>query len=115
FASFPGFLVSKGATRQLSNNLRVPPGGSAAVDVGLQSIRDAVMALPYKDLPTGFVAFAQHLEQLGQRLGGTANIEVGEGRQDAPVGTTLALIEQATKPLGSVLKGLHAAQSREFQ
>jgi hypothetical protein len=56
-----------------------------------------------------------HIEEVGQRLGGTADIQVGEGRQDAPVGTTIALIEQATKVLDAVHKRLHAAQSEEFQ
>jgi uncharacterized protein YdaU (DUF1376 family) len=115
FASFPGFLYAKGAGRQLTNQFRVPPGGGVGLDVGLQRLQDAVMPLPYKDLGPSFVAFIQHVEELGQRLGGTANISVGEGKQDAPVGTTLALIEQATKPIGAVLKRLHASQSKEFQ
>lgn len=115
FASFPGFVFAKGAGRQLTNNFRVPPGGGVGLDVGLMDIRQAVMPLPYKDLQQGHVAFIQHVEEYGQRLGGTANINVGEGRQDAPVGTTLAMIEQATKPLGAVLKRLHTAASRELQ
>lgn len=115
FANFPGFVFAKGAGRQLTNNFRVPPGGGVGLDVGLADIRNAVMPLPYKDLTAAFVAFIQHVEEYGQRLGGTANINVGEGKQDSPVGTTLAMIEQATKPLGAVLKRLHSAQAREFQ
>jgi hypothetical protein len=115
FANFPGFLFAKGAGRQLTNQFRVPPGGGVGLDVGLQRMQDAVMPLPYKDLGPGFAGFVQHVEEYGKQLGGTANTNVGEGRQDAPVGTTLALIEQATKPLGAVLKRLHSAQSKEFQ
>lgn len=115
FASFPGFLVSKGASRQLTNNLRVPPGGSVAIDLGpQQDIRSVVMPLPYKDPGAGFIAFLEHVSQEGQRLGATAEVNVGEGKQDAPVGTTLALIEQATKVIDSVHKRLHQAQSEEF-
>lgn len=114
FANFPGFLYAKGAGRQLTNQFRVPPGGGVGLDVGIQSIKDAVMPLPYKDLGPAFSAFMQHVEELGQRMGGTSQINVGEGRQDAPVGTTLALIEQATKPTGAVQKRLHTAQSQEF-
>jgi hypothetical protein len=51
----------------------------------------------------------------GARIGGTAEIQVGEGKQDAPVGTTLALIDQATKIENSVHKRVHTAQSKEFQ
>lgn len=115
FANFPGFVYAKGVGRQLTNQFRVPPGGGVGLDVGLGSIRDAVMALPYKDLGPAFTAFIQHVEELGQRLGGTSQTNVSEGRQDAPVGTTLALIEQATKPTNAVLKRLHSAQDKEFK
>ncbi len=115
FANFPGFLYAKGAGRQLTNTFRVAPGTGVGLDIGLQKLSDAVMPLPYKDLGPAFTAFIQHVEELGQRLGGTAQLNVGEGRQDAPVGTTIALIEQATKPTGAVMKRLHTAQSKEFQ
>jgi hypothetical protein len=49
------------------------------------------------------------------RIGGTSEQQVGEGRADAPVGTTLAMIEQATKIMNSVHKRMHAAQAEEFQ
>jgi len=114
FANFPGFVFAKGAGRQLSNQFRVAPGSGVGLDVGLQKLSDAVMPLPYRDLGPQFAAFVTHVEQLGQKLGGTANIAVGEGRQDAPVGTTLALIEQATKPTGAVMKRLHSAQAKEI-
>jgi hypothetical protein len=55
------------------------------------------------------------MEQMGQRIGGTSEAQVGEGRADAPVGTTLAMIDQATKVLNSVHKRMHAAQAQEFQ
>jgi hypothetical protein len=61
------------------------------------------------------VSLAAQVESSSQRAGGTAELQVGEGKQDAPVGTTLALIEQATKMLASVHIRLHAAQSEEFQ
>jgi hypothetical protein len=54
------------------------------------------------------------MAQTGMRVGGTSELQVGEGRADAPVGTTLAMIEQATKILNSVHKRLHAAQGEEF-
>ena len=56
-----------------------------------------------------------NMAQTGQRIGGTSEMQVGEGRSDAPVGTTLAMIEQATKLLNAVHKRLHAAQAEEFQ
>ena len=115
FANFPGFLYLKGAGRQLTNQFRVAPGSGVGLDSSVSNIQQAVMPLPYKSPDTGFVAFVQHVEELGTRLGGTANTNVGEGRQDAPVGTTLALLEQATKPLGAVTKRLHQSQARELE
>lgn len=115
FANFPGFIYAKGAGRQLTNQFRVPPAGGVGLDVGLQKLSDAVMPLPYKDVSTAWVAWQKQMEDMGRALGGAANIAVGEGRADAPVGTTLALIEQSTKPLGAALKRMHSAQAKEFQ
>lgn len=115
FANFPGFLYLKGAGRQLTNQFRVAPGSGVGLDASVQDIRQAVMPLPYKSPDAAFTQFVQHVEDLGTRLGGTANTNVGEGRQDAPVGTTLALLEQATKPLGAVTKRLHQSQARELE
>lgn len=117
FANFPGSLIADTAGRQQTNEFRVPPGGAAKVQVPAgKSIRDMVMPLPYstQQMPA-LLGLAQHIEQSGQRLGGTAELPVGEGKQDAPVGTTLALIEQATKMLAAVHVRLHAAQAEEFQ
>lgn len=115
FANFPGFLYAKNGARQMDNNFRVPPGGGAQIDTGGMPVRDAVMPLPYKEPGPAIMNLTTHIADTGQRLGGTANVGVGEGKQDAPVGTTLALIEQATKVEGAVHKRLHTAQAKEFQ
>jgi hypothetical protein len=115
YANFPGFLYAKTSGRQNSNIFRIPPGGGAQIDTAGMSIQQSVMPLPYKE-PSGALAnFAEQISQYGQRVGGTAEMQVGEGKQDAPVGTTLAIIEQAQKVLNSVHKRLHAAQADEFQ
>lgn len=117
FANFPGFLFAKnGQTRQMTNQFRVPPGGGAPIDVGGSGdIRQAIMPLPYKEPGAAMMQLTDNIAQTGQRVGGTAEMQVGEGRQDAPVGTTLALIEQAAKIMDAVHKRLHAAQAEEFQ
>lgn len=116
FASFPGFLYAKGAGRQLTNQFRVAPGQGQGLEIGAQQrIQDAVMPLPYKEPGASFSAFITHVEETGRRLASTANVNVGEGKQDAPVGTTLALIEQASKLMDSAHKRLHASQAEEFQ
>jgi hypothetical protein len=115
YANFPGLLVAKGAARQNNNIFRIPPGGSAEVETGGLPIQQVAMGLPYKSPDAVWTSFVQQLNQEGKSLGGTAEIMVGEGRQDAPVGTTLALIEQAIKPLMATHKRLCAAQSDELQ
>lgn len=115
FANFPGFLYLKSLAKQLTNQFRVPPGGGLPIDSsGINDIRSAVMPLPYKDPSSVFIQFIENISQAARRVGGITEMQVGEGRQDAPVGTTLALIEQATRLMSSVHKRLHQAQGQEF-
>ena len=115
FANFPGFLIAKAATRQQTSILRVPPGGGQPVDTLGKPITQSVMPLPYNttQMPP-LMQLVESIQTTGARIGGTAEIQVGEGKQDAPVGTTLALIDQATKIENSVHKRVHTAQAKEF-
>ena len=115
YANFPGFLMADTGARQNTNIFRVPPGGGALVKTGGLPINQAIMPLPYKEPSAPLMTLVQNMVETGQRVGGTSELQVGEGRQDAPVGTTLALIDQATKILNSVHKRLHASQAEEFQ
>jgi len=115
YANFPGFLISDTGSRQNTNIFRIPPGGAAQIKTGGQPIGQAVMALPYKEPSQALMALVENMAQTGARVGGTSELQVGEGRPDAPVGTTLAMIEQATKVLNSVHKRMHAAQAEEFR
>src|SRR5208337_1198077 len=87
---------------------RVPPGGGAPIDTGGAKISEAVMALPYstQGMPA-LMSLVENMVETGQR--------VGEGREEAPVGTTMALIDQAVKIMSSVHKRLHSSQAEEFQ
>lgn len=115
YANFPGFLMADTGARQNTNIFRVPPGGGALVKTGGVPINQAIMPLPYKEPGGALMTLVQNIVETGQRVGGTSELQVGEGRQDAPVGTTIALIDQATKILNSVHKRIHSAQAEEFQ
>ncbi len=115
FANFPGYVYLKQLGRQLTNEFRIPPGGGVGLDVPSGRIGDGIMPLPYKDVSGGLMALWDKLKADAQRLGGTADLPIGEGVQNTPVGTILAVIEQATKVESAVHKGLHHAQSEEFQ
>lgn len=113
--NYPGFIKAKGPARDVINEIMVPPGGVAEIDTGGMDIRAFIANLPYKDVSPNTGAFIESLRGAAKELGGISNIPVAEGRQDAPVGTTLAMIEQAGKPLSATHKMLHAAQSEEFR
>jgi len=115
FANFPGFLYAKGAGRQNTNEFRVPPGGGLPIDTAGLPIQNVVMNLPYRGVDSSFLNLLQMVEEGGQRLGSTVEVNVGEGNSEAPVGTTIAMIEQAQKVISSVHKRMHASQAREFQ
>jgi hypothetical protein len=116
FSNFPGFLIVDTGMRQDTNIIRVPPGGGQRIKTNGLPIKDAVMPLPYNmQAAPSLMALVENMVSTGQRVGGTAEMPVGEGKQDSPVGTTLALIEGATKITNSVHKRMHAAQAEELQ
>ena len=114
YSNFPGFLFADTGARQNTNIFRVPPGGGAPVKTGGMPINQAIMPLPYKEPSQALMALVTDMAETGMRIGGTSEQQVGEGRADAPVGTTLAQIEQATKVLNAVHKRMHAAQAQEI-
>lgn len=114
YNNFPGFLMADTGARQNTNIFRVPPGGGQLVKTGGMPINQAIMPLPYKEPSQALMNLVSNIVETGQRVGGTAEMQVAEGRADAPVGTTLAQIEQAQKIINSVHKRLHSAQTEEF-
>lgn len=115
FANFPGFLIAKIAARQQTNEMRVPAGAGTIVDTQGKPIRDVVMELPYRDVTAGLLGMIDKIASDSDQIASTAELKVGEGRQDVPVGTMIAQIEQATKIESAVHKNMHAAQSEEFE
>jgi hypothetical protein len=115
YSNFPGFLMADTGARQNTNIFRVPPGGGALVKTGGLPINQAIMPLPYQPPSQALMMLVSNMAETGQRIGGTSEQQVGEGKIDAPVGTTLAVIEQATKVMNAVHKRLHAAQAEEFR
>ena len=115
YNNFPGFLMADTGARQNTNIFRVPPGGGALVKTNGMPITQAIMPLPYKEPSGALMNLVAQIADTGMRVGGTSEVMVTEGKPEAPVGTTLAMIEQAQKVLNSVHKRLHAAQSEEFE
>jgi hypothetical protein len=113
-ANFPGGIMARSTGKQQTTNIRVGPGQVAPMDVDGVPLNQAFMPLPYRDVTGGFMQIIQNVDQAARQLGGTAETAVGEGRNDAPVGTTIALIEQSQKVLSAVHKRMHCSQQKEF-
>ena len=113
-ANFPGGIMARSTGKQQTTNIRVGPGQVAPMDVDGVPLQQAFMPLPYRDVGDGFMAIIQNVEGTSKAVGGTAETAVGEGKQDAPVGTTIALIEQAQKVVSAVHKRMHQSQQKEF-
>ena len=113
--NFPGLIGSDATGRANTSDIRVPPGGVKWMQTAGKPIQQMFMPLPYKSPDAAFMQFTQHVEEVGDQLGGTASVPLNEGVQNAPVGTMLATIEQALKPVEGVFKGLHRSQAQEFQ
>src|SRR5262245_30742297 len=114
FSSWPGFLYSETVGRQDTMSFRVGLGAGVRINTGGQPIGQNVMSLPYKDVTAGLVQVTTHIEDEARRVGGTPELMTGEGRADVPVGTTLAMLDQAVKVVDSVHKGMHIAQAEEL-
>jgi hypothetical protein len=114
FSSWPGFLYSEVVGRQDTMAFRVGLGSGARINTGGQPISQHIMPLPYKDATAGLVQITSHIEDEARRVGGTPELMTGEGRQDVPVGTTLAMLDQAVKVIDSVHKGMHISQAEEL-
>jgi len=115
YNNFPGFLMADTGARQNTNIFRIPPGGAALVKTGNMPLTQAIMPLPYKEPSGALMNLVSQMADTGMRVGGTSEALVTEGKPDAPVGTTLAMIEQAQKILNSVHKRLHSSQAEEFE
>ena len=117
FSNFPGGLTAKlPGQKQGSNELIAGPGQYVGIDMqGLDDIRKVVMQMPYQDIKQGFLILIDKVREFVKSVGGSADLPVGEGRADIPVGTILALIEQATKIESAVHKGMHRATCEELE
>lgn len=114
FANFPGGLRAKGV-KTAHNSFRPMPGEFPEIDLaGTDDIRKAVMPLPYKSPDPFLLQLLQHIEKWMQTLSGIAEIPVGSSMQNTPVGTIMAAVDQAIKPISAVHKRCYAALAQEF-
>lgn len=111
---FPGGLKVKGM-RGDDNNVMIGPCEFRELDTGGMPIQQAIMTMPYKGPSPVSMELWKATRENGERLGGMTEVAVGEGRQDAPVGTTVALLEASNRVQSATLKAAHRAYRREFK
>ena len=90
------------------------PGEFRDVDAPGGVIRDSLMLLPYKGADQTLFQLMGFCVEAGQRFAAVSNLQVGDGNQEAPVGTTIALLEQGAKIMSAIHKRLFYAQKEEF-
>lgn len=113
-SNLPGGLKARGLRIKGDDN-PIMPGEFRDVDVASGSIRDSITFLPYKEPSSVLYQLLGNLVDEGRRIGSIAEMDVGESNPEAPVGTTLALLERSMKVMSAVQARVHDSLSREFQ
>ncbi len=113
-ANLPAGLKSRGL-RIKGDSTPIMPGEFRDVDVPSGAIRDAITFLPYKEPSAVLAQLLGNLVEEGRRFASISDMEIGDGKQEAPVGTTLALMERAMKVMSAVQARLHASMKDEFR
>ena len=92
----------------------IQPGEFRDVDAPGGNLRDAFMTLPFKEPSATLLQLMGVVVQAGQRFASIADLQVGDGNQQAAVGTTVALLERGSRVMSAIHKRLYAAMKREF-
>ena len=113
-SNLPGGLKSRGL-RIKGDDTPIAPGEFRDVDVASGSIRDSILPLPYKE-PSGVLyQLLGNIVEEGRRFAATADMKIADMSAQAPVGTTLALLERQLKVLTAVQARTHFSLKQEFK
>jgi hypothetical protein len=113
-SNLPAGLKARGL-RIKGDDTPLMPGEFRDVDVPGGAIRDSITFIPYKE-PSGVLySLLGNIVEEGRRIGSVADIQVGDMNSQAPVGTTLALMERSMKVMSGVQSRLHAAMKNELR
>jgi chaperonin GroES len=113
-ANLPAGFKARGM-RIRDHDEPLQPGEFRDVDVTGQSIKESLMMLPYKEPSAVLFQLLGFAVDAGKSFAAIADMKMGEGNEQNPVGTTLALIERGTKVMSAIHKRLHYAQKIEFK
>ena len=113
FANMQGGFKLKG--RVTGGELQINPGEFADLDATVDDVNKAIMPLPFKEPSATLFNLMNAITDAGRRFASTADLNVGDVNPNAPVGSTVALIEQGSKAFSAIHKRLHYSQGQEFK
>jgi len=113
-ANLPGGMKSRGL-RIKNDDTPISPGEFRDVDVPSGSIRDNILPLPYKEPSQVLYTLFQNIVQEGRAFASSGDMNVSDMSANAPVGTTLAILERMLKVMGAVQARMHYTMRQEFK
>ena len=113
-SNLPGGLKSRGL-RIKGDDTPIAPGEWRDVDVGSGAIRDNILPLPYKEPSQVLAGLMDKIVEEGRRFAATADMKISDMSAQAPVGTTLALLERMLKVMSAVQARVHYAFKQELK
>jgi len=113
-SNLPGGLKSRGL-RIKGDDTPIMPGEWRDVDVPGTSIRDNILPLPYKEPSATLFQLMQNVVEEARRLAAVADVDFGTQNSEAPVGTTLAILERTLKVMSAVQARVHTSMAQEFK
>jgi hypothetical protein len=113
-SNLPAGLKARGL-RIKGDDTPLMPGEFRDVDVPGGAIRDSITFIPYKEPSSVLYSLLGNIVEEGRRIGSVADVQVGDTNPQAPVGTTLALMERSMKVMSGVQARLHAALKQELR
>jgi len=112
-ANLPAGFKARGI-RIRDNDIPLQPGEFRDMDAPGGSLRDALMPLPFKEPSQTLLQLLGMLVEAGRRFASVGDMQVGDGNQQAPVGTTIALLEKGSRVMSAIHKRMHYSQRVEF-
>ena len=113
FANMQGGFKLRG--RVQGGDIQISPGEFVDLDSTVDDVNKAIMSLPFKEPSGSLFNLLGFMVDAGQRFASTADLNVGDVNPNAPVGSTVALIEQGSKAFSAIHKRLHYSQGQEFK
>jgi hypothetical protein len=113
-SNLPGGFKTRGL-RTKGDDTPISPGEFRDMDVPSGTIRDNIMALPYKEPSQVLAALLQTIIEEGRKFAGTVDLQVSDMSAQAPVGTTLAVLERQLKTMSAIQARIHYSMKQEFK